>query len=467
VKAIAMNISNRWLPVVLPIVGLSLTAYLGFYVVGQGRFDEQDIAFVALGVVCGAGLLYVLTARNEKRFKQLLIVWPMTLGLGYRGAEIGANTIFLPQVIIFALTGAIMLRRVVHRQSFRLFHASAEPWLWLILLLGTVMAIANSFSFNRWFDYWLSFGMFGAVFFCVYELELHAADLIALLSVLIVVMAGVAVSGLVENYLGIGYGGAVVELVADARGEIIAEDTGLFFRVGYVTWGSFLASSIMVMCAGLAFFLVEAWRAQRQQLLMILAACLCVTGVIISGYRGLWLASGVIFLAALFFRQRQLQWGLAVLAGLILTSPDVYYGRVLTLLGPQNFDSSAIKRLERADVAWNLALKNPLVGLGWEGAGSVHNDWIELAANVGFPAAALFFGLVVWLIYRLFQAQRQVVPDVAYQFLARGLCVALVASLVAMASQTFFSRQLVMAPFWTIFVAAERLLAVWPPPRPR
>jgi O-antigen ligase len=63
-------------------------------------------------------------------------------------------------------------------------------------------------------------------------------------------------------------------------------------------------------------------------------------------------------------------------------------------------DSSAIDRKFRIFNAWDSIVENPL-GLGWNGGGWVHSDFLQVGTNLGLIGGLLFLGGYLSTLYRL------------------------------------------------------------------
>jgi hypothetical protein len=109
-------------------------------------------------------------------------------------------------------------------------------------------------------------------------------------------------------------------------------------------------------------------------------------------------------------------WGTSILvptAASLQFLSQTAHGRTSTLIAilrGHPVDTSGMDRLARITDAWHTILKNPL-GVGWAGAGWVHSDFLQVAANLGVIAGAIFvlayLHTLVRMIYMVLFSVRQ------------------------------------------------------------
>jgi hypothetical protein len=188
----------------------------------------------------------------------------------------------------------------------------------------------------------------------------------------------------------------------------------------------------------------------------------------------MWLVMAAQFAGYVVLRKRFVLGGAAVVAALVAygSLPASTQERVQSLLNvlegrPDAIDTSGAKRWTRAKEALDYALSEPM-GHGWGASGWVHSDFIQVAANQGWiAAAALLFGYLATLI-RL--ALRLRSPDAPPNLAPLGLPLVLgfiaVGAILLYEGVEFLPQT--MLPVWLFWALAETwLIQTAPPQRPR
>lgn len=444
----------------LPLLALAASGYIGYYIIGRGSFSEQQLVFLVLGLGLGGGWLYALTIPQEHLLTQALVWLPLLWLVGVRGADLyGSVEVFMPQVALYGLAVTLLVRRVINGQAPRLWHSPIEVGILVITAIGAVSALLYSQRLDIWLQDVLSLGSVWAAFFCLYELKIQIADIKRLFIIAACVMALITLSGLLEMFLGVGQV-AYVPLDENFTTAIQPEDA-FFFRVSYFYWGGYVASTLILLALPLTLALLNLAPTWRQKRWVYVLMGLTVLGVAVSGYRGLWIAMLTIIGLSFLFNRQGAGWSLVVAGAIVIFAPISYYTRFLSIFSRVT-DSSAIDRFERIRYAWELTLQNPLIGGGWGSSGWVHNDLAQIAADAGLPAALGFIALILWLAYQLLRAPDRwpwlLQPENAeWRWLAFGAGLALVASLLAMFTQTFIVTPIVMSFFALLLAVANRL----------
>ncbi len=141
----------------------------------------------------------------------------------------------------------------------------------------------------------------------------------------------------------------------------------------------------------------------------LLAVCcgIGVIGIYISGHRSLWLMMILVTIALLLLRGN---WGRTLILAVMMAVgynflPATAQKRAETLfsaLQGKYEDNSSQDRVNRSQGAIQSILTDPL-GLGWTGAGWVHDDFLQIAANLGVIPGALF---ALWYLFTLVKISR-------------------------------------------------------------
>jgi probable O-glycosylation ligase (exosortase A-associated) len=209
-----------------------------------------------------------------------------------------------------------------------------------------------------------------------------------------------------------------------------------------------------------------------------LAAAMVLTllSAVGSHSRGALLALAAV--AAVFWwrSQRKLLGAVVIgiaLAGTLAFMPANWWDRMNTITTYEQ-DASATDRLRLWGGAWKLALDRPLVGSGFRGpytrsvmdrvardvpARAIHSIWFEFLGEHGFPAFAIWLGMIVAgaiYTFRLAKLARGR-PDLAWAWdLARMCQVAIVAYMVG---GSFLSLSY-WDVFWTVLLIPSAAYAV-------
>ena len=174
----------------------------------------------------------------------------------------------------------------------------------------------------------------------------------------------------------------------------------------------------------------------------------------LSGYRGLWITVGF-FLLVYFLIQRRIWLLLGGVVASLPVLPAVFYARLTSVVDFNHLDSSELDRIARAEYAYNLLQQSPWIGWGWASAGYVHSDWLQLATNLGLPAAA---ALMLWLlntmrsIYRILHASSWAAPYAA------AILATLAGLVLTLGGEGLIVWPQLMLPIWFFIGLSDKLV---------
>jgi hypothetical protein len=138
-----------------------------------------------------------------------------------------------------------------------------------------------------------------------------------------------------------------------------------------------------------------------------------------------------VFVLAFLYGPKGVLGGGIILFMLFQLAPDNAQVRFLSFVSAMQGniqDHSSQVRSNRASDAISSALSNP-IGLGWAGAGWVHSDFPQVAANEGVGGGAAFLGWYLlslgsaFLMQRKFPADRILLALLISLFVAGGIMV--------------------------------------------
>jgi O-antigen ligase len=207
----------------------------------------------------------------------------------------------------------------------------------------------------------------------------------------------------------------------------------------YIAW---------VMASTLGFLLYQAVRGSgwRRRVAVVMTLIWLAT-IVATGSRGGFVATVLAAGAALLMLRQFRALAVSVVLGgaFIFIAPDEYWDRISTITtDPQKMDASALSRYQNVQAGLRIMRDYPLWGTGLETFPTVklnygadfavegivaHNTYIQLGSEVGLPMLALFAGLTLWLMARLWSAAPPAGKDAQLvEFLRIGALSGLVAT---------------------------------------
>ena len=411
-------------------------------------------------IVLAAACACLWTLASRQRLKTGLIAWVCSFGLGYRTIHVTATYAIHPSELMLWGVFMLALGEMPHAKQ-RMFKTPA--WVWLFAgfwLWGFIAAIPENGPYGRvpWGTMFSEFRDFLLV------LPLGVVAVAAMtkkdswklaLTAFFAVGTWTAATGALEYFFP-----GVVRLFPSfmANPDPLTAADG-FARASFSFWGGPNATFVVVLCTPIAIALWQ-WHGQVwRRALIVLAVSVQILGIYIGGYRSMWLTMGIeIVLWTLIMRGPG--WSTVVLtsatASLQLFS-EVTHNRASSLgaiLQGHATDSSGIERWSRITDTWQTLWKCPW-GVGWGGAGWVHCDFLQIAANLSLLAGLLF---ALAYLHTLLRLARTVVFRVK-QREARQLGVSLLLSFVAagglLLTQGVEVLPQMALPVWFVWVLVE------------
>ncbi|HEY6122816.1 MAG TPA: hypothetical protein VIV66_22870 [Pyrinomonadaceae bacterium] len=242
----------------------------------------------------------------------------------------------------------------------------------------------------------------------------------------------------------------------------IPRETGEGFqRAAFSFWGSADAVYICILAVPMSTAVWEWCRRFWMRALNLSVIPTMLGGVYISGHRNAWLMITLQFFGFLLVKKQYLL-GVAVLfvfffAYQVLPNAArdrIYSGAELVTGQPLKYDTSGQKRWNRASTSFTNSLEEPL-GRGWAAAGWVHNDFLQVAENLGLAAGALFFGAFIFTLQRLWRRVRAASQLGELRIPGTALLLSFTSAGIILATEAALELPQLILPIWFIWVIVE------------
>jgi hypothetical protein len=356
------------------------------------------VAGLAIGSSC-----VLIAGRAGVRWGFLF--WICTLGLGYRTLPATENFRIHPSVVTLLVVFLWLLLTTSSKVQTKWWipawvWASVPFWYW-----GWMVGRQSDFDWDAMLSQLQSFVIFIPLFVVAATVLQDKRDWKTVVLVFYVTAVFVAVLGLLEYYYP-GIRGVFPQFVSNTDPNIGNDG---FARAPFSFWGHPAAVFLCAMAIPLMIPIMTMWRPRQiGQIVMWVSFALLPMAVYQSGYRALWLYMGIQFIIWLLLNRH---YGLGIIGAAAAVSgyaalPESTRLRVesfiLALQGTP-VETSGADHLGRLTDAWHAIWDYPL-GLGWTGSGWVHNDFLQVAADLGVLAGLIFAGAFLWTAFGLFQA---------------------------------------------------------------
>ena len=394
----ALSVTNRNL--VFGGLGLVLAAGAAFYGLQNVSYRELIVGFSAL-------ITAVIVLGRERGIAIGLVLWVLTLALGYRTVEVTKNLRILPAELLLWL---LLVCVIVQRNSFR--KALTFPWwLWLFVpfwALGWWPLIAGDAPWDEMLNEFRNFLLFIPLLIIVTMVLDKQKYWRWLLLAFFGASSWIALLGVVEYW----YPGINELFPAFIRaGKPLLTPEG-FVRASFSFWGGPQATFLCVLALPLSFVLMTWWPKWHWRALILFSSGIQILAIYVGGYRSLWALLVLQIAIACLLRLRR--HGLAIASLCLVVSAGAYQfvpnttDRAISgiaALSLRPIDHSAQARKDRALGAFQEAISAPL-GSGWSTAGWVHSDFLQVAVNLGIVPALIFLTAYVLTLRRLWRRAR-------------------------------------------------------------
>jgi O-antigen ligase len=174
--------------------------------------------------------------------------------------------------------------------------------------------------------------------------------------------------------------------------------------------------------AGIALMLGFSEQRTSRRLVAFACSGLMVHAVMFHMSRGAMIGVAVVGLVAFWLIPKTpdvIRWlAAACVAGVIMAGPSIRTEFLTIFADEETRDDSAQSRLDLWSAMWDVAVQNPLVGVGPQGWPKVahqhgfpvgkqgHGLWVQALAETGFPGGLMYFAFFACCIYSLWKYLR-------------------------------------------------------------
>ena len=389
-------------PHVFLVLGTVLLAILiNIYLLDHGiNYKEIIVGLVALGA------LLVFLA-GDRALKLGLVFLIATFGLGYRTMEVTPDLKIHPsELVIWGLLGLLIVQPAIRRQS------KVRIWLpvWVILFIpfwiwAWLPVLSASLPWDTMLNEFRDFAILVPLFIITEIALVNRTNWRHVLLTFFCVGTWIAGMGVLE-YLFPPIKNIFPGFITQTDPHWTTEG---FARAKFSFWGHPAATFTLILTAPIASVMWRWWPMSWQRVLTILALALHVFALYIGGFRSMWMTFAIELVVFCILRRKPILAAACLLVPLLgswllpAQAQERAFSLVSLLEGhPEVTDTSGIKRWGRLADAITATLNQPL-GNGWGAAGWVHNDFIQVAANLGVLAGLLFALAFVITFLRLWR----------------------------------------------------------------
>jgi hypothetical protein len=396
---------------------------------GVAHFDGSFQYLLFILLLFGLGVIFFL---GRKTLQVGFLAWILMFILGYRTIHLTEDFALHPLVLFLVPLVMLLLVALKSTPEVRL---KLPKLLWIFSLFwiwGFIPGLQRGLTWPRMISDALNF-------FCIiplFEVMLFLSQRVRSFwksATMTFLVSGVLISllGALEYFVPLfrsllpGFIQTNIEGLGSASG---------FLRASFAFFGANPAVLISALSLPMVALVTVYYPKKMAAFFSIILLLILGTGIYISGTRMAWLMLGLASLLLAYFSFKFAGLAIVALFWAIASrffSPETWR-LLLSIYSPltsgQFLDSSMLKRYNRQEDAFSLALQNPL-GVGWSGSGWVHGDFAQVAANLGLLAGLIFLGWYVLTLYRGWQTYRANPDDRVFQviltsFILAGLVLA-------------------------------------------
>lgn len=431
------------------IAALAVAAISTFYGIQNGfSYRELIVGFSAI-------ITAVIVLGGERGIGLGLVLWVLTLALGYRTVEVTKNLRILPAELLLWL---LLVCVIAQRHTFQKF-LTFPWWLWLFVpfwALGWWPLIAGDAPWDQMLNEFRNFLLFIPLLIIVTMALERQKYWRWLLLAFFSASSWIALLGVVEYWYP-GVNGLFPAFIRASKPSLTPEG---FVRASFSFWGGPQATFICVLALPMSFVMMTWWPKWHLRLVILFSSGIQILAIYVGGYRSLWALLVLQIAIACLLRLKR--HGLAIAALCLVVAAGAYQfvpnttERAISgiaALSLQPIDHSAQTRKDRALGAVEEAISTPL-GKGWAAAGWVHSDFLQVAVNLGVAPALIFLAAYVMTLRRLWKrARRPLTREHAAWSLS--ILMAFVAAGAHLALQGVQVLPQLALPMWFVWAIAE------------
>jgi len=365
--------------------------------------DRRGFSYKELIVVLGALIMAVIVFGGERGIRFGLVLWVLTLGLGYRTVEWTPNLRIHPsEILIWVLFVCIFFQRKMLADS----RLSLPWWLWLSLpfwVLAWWPLILGDALWDKMMNECRDFLLLIPLMIVTSVVLRRQRYWSYLLVAFYVTGSWIALMGVAEYWFP-DLMKMFPAFISTPKAELTVEG---FARAQFSFWGGAPATFVCALALPAALFMTSIWRRWLPRTFILVAASLQILAIYIGGYRSLWLVVLIQVLIACTLRLKKHGLVVALLFLVVAVGGNQFIPKTdervvsgIAAVSGAPIDHSAQQRWDRASWAVNDVKESPF-GKGWSAAGWVHSDFLQVAANLGIIAGLIFLGGYVYTLVRL------------------------------------------------------------------
>ena len=256
------------------------------------------------------------------------------------------------------------------------------------------------------------------IFFVIQHIQIKKVYIIRMLKIYLFSASIISTLGILEFLFP-----SMVSAVFGYQYDPVFMSESIFFtRSAFLFWGSHLAANLIAPIFPILLLLkTEKDPITNNHSFLTILVLLNLFAIYLSGNRISWLILTILLIATIFQYRRSLLPFMKSYIIMILMAFVAYIysqpveGRYISIFKALSgqvdtrYDSSSVKRLDRAKVALKSIIKTPL-GTGWGSQGWVHSDILQIGSSVGIIPGVIFLFAPMLLLIKTYRYYLTVVP---------------------------------------------------------
>lgn len=425
------------------IVLLSCALALGLGVAAAAfEFGFRELVIVALAAAC---VLFALMPTERVMYFGFAL-WILSLGIGWRGIWFTTYfRLYAAEVITWLLFVLVVLRTLIVERQLKWHLPKILVVLLLPAFLGIWIGLNNGVPLDVVFA---DFKLFVLAIPAVFITQTIVTDVLRwqkMMLLVLVIAVYISVLGIIEFLF--------PSLLTPLRGFFAADSTITsnrgFVRAAFTFWGHPSVSVFLLTAFPIACYYLLVEPSGKHRLFGAISVALIVAGIYVAGHRGVWIALSVACIAFALLNIRKGGWLVAGGIAILPFLPAIFYEDLAPILDANTYyDTSVLKRFDFFQGAAQSLFADPFFGRGWGSSGWVHNDFLQLGANLGVPA---LFALLSWygfLLWRLYAISKNSAYPRERQEYAQLLIAGVIGLLIAVQFEVVISLAALAVCFW-------------------